>query len=118
MANPGIRSHLAKRYVELWQDYLTAAAADPDLADSLPVLLVGWERGQLRPGRHGIAPPRWREATAPWRPPAPDLHDHAAPQRSRPPGPPPMPGSRPRPLPLHLMSAMTAWLCSRRRLRS
>ena len=32
MAEPPDLSNLAKRYVELWQDYLTAAAADPDLA--------------------------------------------------------------------------------------
>jgi len=41
MAEPPDLSNLAKRYVELWQDYLTAAAADPDLADSLARLLAG-----------------------------------------------------------------------------
>src|SRR5262249_62125267 len=32
---------LAKRYVALWQDYLTATAADPDLADALARLITG-----------------------------------------------------------------------------
>jgi len=41
MPDPPDLSTLAKRYVELWQDYLTAAAADPDLADSLARLLAG-----------------------------------------------------------------------------
>jgi hypothetical protein len=41
MPEPPDLSSLAKRYVELWQDYLTAAAADPDLADSLARLLAG-----------------------------------------------------------------------------
>src|SRR5438874_3603352 len=41
MSEPPDLSVLAKRYVELWQDYLTAAAADPDLADSLARLLTG-----------------------------------------------------------------------------
>src|SRR5207253_10575077 len=41
MAEPPDLSNLAKRYVELWQDYLTAAAADPELADSLARLLAG-----------------------------------------------------------------------------
>jgi hypothetical protein len=41
MPEPPDLSSLAKRYVELWQDYLTAAAADPELADSLVRLLAG-----------------------------------------------------------------------------
>src|SRR6266700_795955 len=41
MSEPPDLSALAKRYVELWQDYLSAAAADPDLADSLARLLAG-----------------------------------------------------------------------------
>src|SRR5476651_2046710 len=41
MSEPPDLSALAKRYVELWQDYLTAASADPALADSLARLLAG-----------------------------------------------------------------------------
>src|SRR6266550_1083634 len=41
MSEPPDLSVLAKRYVELWQDYLTAAAADPGLADNLARLLAG-----------------------------------------------------------------------------
>src|SRR5216683_163073 len=61
MPEPPDLQALAKRYVELWQDYLTAAAADPDLADSLARLLTAvgtvaalspwqaWQRGATTP---------------------------------------------------------------------
>src|SRR5260370_10909983 len=45
MPEPPDLSSLAKRYVELWQDYLTAAAADPELADSLARLLAAMGDG-------------------------------------------------------------------------
>src|SRR5260221_13210482 len=45
MWEPPDLSVLAKRYVELWQDYLTAAAADPELADSLARLLAAMGDG-------------------------------------------------------------------------
>src|SRR5882672_7978528 len=82
MSEPPDLAALAKRYVELWQDYLTAAAADPDLADSLARLLVGLGTvASLSPWQAWQRAATWRE-----RPPhgaaAPDLHDHAAPQRS------------------------------------
>src|SRR5438132_10791066 len=84
MAEPPDLSNLAKRYVELWQDYLTAAAADPDLADSLTRLLAGmgealtlspwsgWLRriatARERSERAAAAPPRADEQAGP-RPP-------------------------------------------------
>src|SRR5216683_984040 len=62
MPEPPDLQALAKRYVELWQDYLTAAAADPDLANNLARLLAAmgtvvalspwqaWQRSVKTPG--------------------------------------------------------------------
>jgi hypothetical protein len=47
MAEPPELASLAKRYLDLWQEQLTAMAADPDLAESLARLLAG------------LAPPGW-----------------------------------------------------------
>src|SRR5689334_6638142 len=41
MSEPPDLSQLAKRYVALWQDYMTATASDPELADTLARLIVG-----------------------------------------------------------------------------
>src|SRR5258707_223919 len=41
MSEPPDLSKLAKTYVALWQDYLTAAANDPDLADACARMLAG-----------------------------------------------------------------------------
>src|SRR5579883_510901 len=61
MTEPPDLSQLAKRYIELWQDYLTAAAADPDLIDSLARLFAGMGvAASLWPGSW----PRRRDAQA------------------------------------------------------
>src|SRR5258708_10314093 len=74
MPEPPDLPTLAKRYVELWQDYLTAAAADPDLADSLARLLAAvgtvaalspwqaWQRAATTPHANDEAA---RQTTAP-----------------------------------------------------
>jgi hypothetical protein len=54
MSEPPDLSTLAQRYVALWQDYLTTAAADPELADTMTRLLTGM----------GAAAGAW--ARAPW----------------------------------------------------
>src|ERR1700758_4746878 len=41
MSEPPDLSKLAKTYVALWQDYLTSAANDPDLADAFARMLTG-----------------------------------------------------------------------------
>src|SRR5579859_6149625 len=41
MSEPPDLSQLAKRYVALWQDYMTATASDPELADTLARLIAG-----------------------------------------------------------------------------
>jgi hypothetical protein len=40
MSNPPDPAELAKRYVALWQDYLSATAADADLADAMARFLA------------------------------------------------------------------------------
>src|SRR5260221_3711348 len=73
MSEPPDLSVLAKRYVELWQDYLTAAAADPGLADSLARLLAGLGTvAALSPWQ------AWQRGAAVWR----DRSDHNAAARS------------------------------------
>src|SRR5450432_3992569 len=72
MSEPPDLATLAQRYVALWQDYLTTAAADPELADTLTRLLTGmgvaagaWTRSSWftdmrptrgRPAEHERAP--------------------------------------------------------------
>jgi hypothetical protein len=45
MSEPPDLSTLAQRYVALWQDYLTTAAADPELADTLARVVTGMGAG-------------------------------------------------------------------------
>jgi len=79
-ADPDL-AQLAKRYVELWQDYLTAAAADPETIEALARLVSGMgAAGALWAG----GPAAWaagataaRRAAAP-----PDDGDRAAPPRA------------------------------------
>jgi hypothetical protein len=66
MSEPPDLANLAQRYVALWQDYLTTAAADPELADTLTRLLTGmgtvagaWTRP---PWFADMQPPRRRAA--------------------------------------------------------
>ena len=47
MAEPPDLASLAKRYLDLWQEQLTAMAADPDLAESMARLFAG------------LVPPGW-----------------------------------------------------------
>src|SRR6185312_3138394 len=78
-ADPDL-AQLAKRYVELWQDYLTAAAADPETIEALACLVSGmgaagalwaggpaaWAAGAAAPPDDGgrAAPPRAAAAAA------------------------------------------------------
>jgi len=47
MAEPPDLASLAKRYLDLWQEQLTAMAADPELAESMARLFAG------------LVPPGW-----------------------------------------------------------
>jgi hypothetical protein len=47
MPEPPDLANLAKRYVDLWQDQLSAMAADPELAESMARLLAA------------LVPPTW-----------------------------------------------------------
>src|SRR5579872_4216340 len=83
MSQPPDLANLAKRYVALWQDYVSATAADPELAEMLARLVAGasamaaqWLRQWPVPP-HARAAPRPGEAAAP----APPF---AAPHRERP----------------------------------
>src|SRR6185437_1136797 len=78
MREPPDLPTLAKRYVELWQDYLTAAAADPDLADSLACLLAGaGAAAAISPWQAWL-----RSAAMPRDQPAPHADDGAASARA------------------------------------
>jgi len=45
MSQPPDLAKLAQRYVALWQDYVAATAADPELAEMLTRLLAGMSAG-------------------------------------------------------------------------
>ena len=103
---------LARRYVDLWQDQLTAMAADPALAESTARLLAalvpaGWPPPSMPPTRRPH--PKAQDANA-----GNLTHGRA----KSTPGPPkplrPAPIRQgPRPLALHLTNATGAWLSSR-----
>jgi hypothetical protein len=68
MAEPPDLAELAKRYVDLWQDHLTAIAGDPALADGMARLFLGAAprpAGGSTDGERRASPPGTAAAAAP-----------------------------------------------------
>jgi hypothetical protein len=82
MAEPPDFAELAKRYVDLWQDHLTAIAGDPALADSMARLFTGvlpWPPYAGVGGERGFAPSAGASAA----PPSPPERDRGMAQLAR-----------------------------------